>query len=80
MKNIGINLRRHEERMKQLNSREQNFFNSLILEALFKKKEVIIQEIEQINAEKKKGSNPRLSHLREERHLVNSIISKLLIL
>ena len=34
--------------MKNLNAREQNFLNSLILESILKRKEIVIQEIEEI--------------------------------
>lgn len=69
-----------EKQKSNLNSREKNFFNMIVLEALFKRKEIVIQEIEQINCDKKKTSNPRLSHLKEERRLLNSIIEKIIVL
>lgn len=75
MKTIGT-----EKQKSNLNSREKNFLNSVILEALFKKKELVIQEIEQLNCDKKKASNPRLSHLKEERRLLNAIIEKIIVL
>jgi len=75
MKTIGT-----EKQKSKLNSREKNYFNSIILEALFKKKELVIQEIQQINTEKKKFANPRLSHLKEERRLLNAIIEKIIVL
>ena len=69
-----------ENQKSNLNSREKNFFNMIVLEAIFKRKELVIQEIEQINCDKKKTSNPRLSHLKEERRLLNSIIEKIIVL
>lgn len=75
MKTIGT-----EKQKSKLNSREKNYFNSIILEALFKKKELVIQEIQQISTEKKKVANPRLSHLKEERRLLNAIIEKIIVL
>lgn len=62
--------------MKNLNAREQNFLNSLILESILKRKEIVIQEIEEINSQKKTKGNQRLSHLKEERRLLNGIISQ----
>ena len=64
--------------MKNLNAREQNFLNSLILETILKKKENVIQEIEEINSQKKTKGNQRLSHLKEERRLLNGIIAKVI--
>jgi len=75
MKTIGT-----EKQKSKLNSREKNYFNSIILEALFKKKELVIQEIQQINTEKKKVANPRMSQLKEERRLLNAIIEKIIVL
>lgn len=75
MKPIGT-----EKQKSNLNSREKNYFNSIVLEALFKKKEVVIQEINQINTDKKKIANPRLSQLKEERRLLNAIIEKIIVL
>ena len=64
--------------MKNLNAREQNFLNSLILESILKRKEIVIQEIEEINSQKKTKGNQGLSHLKEERRLLNGIISKVI--
>lgn len=75
MKTIGT-----EKQKSKLNSREKNYFNSIILEALFKKKELVIQEIQQINTDKKKVANPRMSQLKEERRLLNAIIEKIIVL
>lgn len=75
MKTIGT-----EKQKSNLNSREKNYFNSIVLEALFKKKELVIQEINQINTDKKKIANPRLSQLKEERRLLNAIIEKIIVL
>lgn len=75
MKTIGT-----EKQKSNLNSREKNYFNSIVLEALFKKKELVIQEINQINTDKKKIANSRLSQLKEERRLLNAIIEKIIVL
>lgn len=64
--------------MKNLNAREQNYLNSLILETLLNQKGKVIQEIEEINSQKKTKGNSRLSHLKEERRLLNGIISKVI--
>ena len=45
--------------MKNLNAREQNFLNSLILESILKRKEIVIQEIEEINSQKKTKGNKK---------------------
>lgn len=66
--------------MKNLNAREKNYLTSLLLETITKKKEQVIQEIEQINSQKQTKANPRLSHLKEERRLLNAILSKIVIL
>jgi len=62
--------------MKNLNARERNFLNSLILECLIEKKKKVVSELEEIHSQKKKS--PRETHLKEERRLLNGILSKII--
>lgn len=66
--------------MNKFNQREQNYINTLLLETIIQKKKSVIEELEQINTQKKgkKETTQRETHLKEERRLLNGIFQKIM--
>ena len=53
--------------MNKFNQREQNYINTLLLETIIQKKKSVVEELEQINTQKKnkKETTQRETHLKE---------------